>query len=182
MVQYTGVVGPATIKLQWGEGGLQTLLRAEQGPVLADGAPAEESDSDGGPLATVKVAGTWEWEQRSIDADGDERVEHEEWHLTETAEAAIGGFYERKVTRVRATGDFSCSKAPRFETVTRYTISGLRRGDKLVLTETKYDVPQPSSCDNGKRRLDSYQGTVSGDGDELVLSWGPGNQLLRRRP
>ena len=157
-------------------------MRAEQGgPALADASGAEADPLDGdGPHASVPVAGTWDWELRSIDAEGDERVEHEEWHLTESADG-IGGFYERKVTRMRPGGTFSCNQGDRFETVTRYTIAGLRRGDKLVLTETKYDVPQPSNCDNGKRRLDSYQGTVSGDGDELVLSWGPGNQLLRRR-
>jgi hypothetical protein len=57
--------------------------------------------------------------------------------------------------------------------------SGTSFGDKLTLTETDYKASR-SPCDNALRRLDTYQGHVA-DADSLILSWGPGNQLLRRK-
>ena len=128
-------------------------------------------------LASVPVNGTWEWDLRSIDSDGDERQEREEWHLTETAEG-LRGYYDRTVRRIRVGGTFPCNGEGKYETTTRYTLTGQRFGDKLTLTEVDYKAT-PSRCDNALRRLDSYQGQVA-DPDALVLSWGPGNQLLRR--
>ena len=125
------------------------------------------------------VDGAWVWELRTIDAEGDERIEREEWHLAESPEG-LTGYYDRIVSRERGDGsNFSCNGQPRYETVTRYTVSGQRFGEKLTLTETDYKA-QHNPCDNALRRLDTYQGHVA-DGDSLILSWGPGNQLLRRK-
>ena len=51
--------------------------------------------------------------------------------------------------------------------------------DSETLTETDYKAAR-SPCDNALRRLDTYQGHVA-DAESLILSWGPGNQLLRRK-
>jgi hypothetical protein len=126
----------------------------------------------------VPVEGVWEWDLRSIDAEGDERLEREEWHLNETTDG-IRGYYDRTVRRMRVGGTFPCNGEGKYETTTRYTITGQRFGDKLTLTEVDYKAT-PSRCDNALRRLDTYQGQVA-DPDALVLSWGPGNQLLRRQ-
>jgi hypothetical protein len=125
------------------------------------------------------VGGVWEWELRSIDAEGDERLEREVWHLVEQ-DGGVSGYYDRTVSRMRGDGTYFCNGLDRYETSTRYTITGQRFGDRLTLTEVDYQAT-PSKCDNALRRLDSYQGHVS-EGDELILSWGPGTQLLRRRP
>ena len=90
------------------------------------------------PETALPVGGTWVWELRSIDAEGDERNEREEWHLTETADG-VGGYYDRTVARMRGDGSsFTCNNQPRYETTTRYNVSGQRFGDKLTLTETDY--------------------------------------------
>ena len=128
-------------------------------------------------MSSVPVDGAWEWELRSIDAEGDERVEREEWHISEGS-SGLRGYYDRTVRRVRGDGVFTCNGEGRFETQTRYTISGQRFGDKLTLTEVDYKAAR-SPCDNALRRLDTYQGQVA-SADDLILSWGPGNQLLRR--
>ena len=75
------------------------------------------------------VGGTWVWELRSIDAEGDERIEREEWHLAEGADG-VSGYYDRTVARVRGDGsNFVCNNQPRYETTTRYNVVGpaLRR-------------------------------------------------------
>jgi hypothetical protein len=46
------------------------------------------------------------------------------------------------------------------------------------IIESSYEVLSPSACDNGKRRLDVYQGKASTD--EIRLIWGMGGQILRR--
>jgi hypothetical protein len=183
LVAYVGVVGSGTIHLQWAPNAGQTLHRREGVPARDTGVewPGEGAQASG--VASFPVDGTWVWELKSIDAEGDERVEREEWHLSETPDG-IHGDYVRRVMRVRGDGVFSCSSSDRYETVTRYTIAGQRQGDRVTLTETRYELPEGAGarpCDNGMRRLDTYQGTVQGEGEELVLSWGPGNQLLRRQ-
>lgn len=185
LVEYTGVVRGESLALRWGPDAGQTLVRRSPDATagnqimpaqLASWKPQQAARPTGG--VSVPVDGDWEWELRSIDAEGDERLEREVWHLAETSDG-VRGHYERTVRRIRGGGVFSCNQADRFETVTRYEISGQRFGEKVSLTESAYKV-QPSPCDNGLRRLDTYQGHVA-DSDSLVLSWGPGNQLLRRK-
>ena len=183
LVAYIGVLRGATLALRWGPEAGQTLVRRTDGgrsPLVpseigGDVQTASMQTSD----APAPIAGTWTWELRSIDAEGDERTEREEWHLTETPDG-VNGYYDRTVARVRGDGsNFVCNGQPRYETTTRYDVSGQRFGDKLTLTETDYKAPR-SPCDNALRRLDTYQGHVA-DADSLILSWGPGNQLLRRK-
>src|SRR5262245_32057149 len=49
------------------------------------------------PAPSLKVAGVWDWVFRSTDAQGDLRVEMEEWHL-EQAGGKVSGFYDRAIT------------------------------------------------------------------------------------
>lgn len=183
LVAYIGVLRGATLALRWGPEAGQTLVRRSDGghsplapsPMGGDVQQASMQSSDAPP----PLGGTWVWELRSIDAEGDERVEREEWHLAENPDG-LSGYYDRTVARVRGDGsNFVCNGQPRYETTTRYNVSGQRFGDKLTLTETDYKAMR-SPCDNALRRLDTYQGHVA-DADSLILSWGPGNQLLRRK-
>ncbi len=190
LVEYRGVLHGATLALRWGPEAGQTLVRRATDAARAPLAPIADftGDPQAAPVqparngetenASVPVEGTWEWELRSIDAEGDERTEREEWHLSETADG-IRGYYDRTVKRIRGDGNFSCNGEGRFETATRYTVVGQRFGDRLTLTEVDYKT-EPNRCDNALRRLDSYQGHVA-DTDSLILSWGPGNQLLHRK-
>jgi hypothetical protein len=186
LVEYRGVLRGATLALRWGPEAGQTLVRRQVDGPHTQVAPIADFGSDEPPPATrtaaeaiaVPVDGTWEWELRSIDAEGDERTEREEWHLSETTDG-IRGYYDRTVKRVRGDGSFTCNGEARYETATRYTVVGQRFGDRVTLTEVDYKA-EPSRCDNALRRLDSYQGHVA-DADSLVLSWGPGNQLLHRK-
>ena len=185
LVAYIGVLRGATLALRWGPEAGQTLVRR------TDGGHSPLAPTEGGrrrrrarrrcsrPMPSAAVGGTWVWELRSIDAEGDERLEREEWHLAENSEG-VSGYYDRTVARVRGDGtNFVCNGQPRYETTTRYNVSGQRFGDKVTLTETDYKAMR-SPCDNALRRLDTYQGHVA-DADSLILSWGPGNQLLRRK-
>ncbi len=183
LVAYIGVLRGATLALRWGPEAGQTLVRRTDG----GHSPLAMSETGGDvqpasmqtPEPTAPLGGVWVWELRSIDAEGDERLEREEWHLAENSDG-VSGYYDRTVSRVRGDGtNFVCNGLPRYETTTRYNISGQRFGDKLTLTETDYKAMR-SPCDNSLRRLDTYQGHVA-DADSLILSWGPGNQLLRRK-
>jgi|SRR5579859_562757 len=181
LVEYQGVLRGSTLALRWGPEAGQTLVKrdgVQQGLAQTLGENLEPETRQAALQASLPVEGSWEWELRSIDADGDERLEREEWHLAEGPDG-IHGYYDRTVKRVRGDGVYTCNNQDRFETATRYTVVGQRFGDRLSLTEVDYKA-QPTGCDNALRRLDSYQGHLA-DGDSLVLSWGPGNQLLRRK-
>jgi hypothetical protein len=184
LVEYQGVLRGGTLALRWGAEAGQTLVRratdssAQQGLAQTMGENFEPQTQKAAMSASIPVDGAWIWELRSIDADGDERLEREEWHLTESPDG-IQGYYDRTVKRVRGDGLYHCNNQDRFETATRYTVVGQRFGEKLSLTEVDYKA-QPTTCDNALRRLDTYQGQLH-DTDSLVLSWGPGNQLLRRK-
>jgi hypothetical protein len=183
LVEYQGVLRGSTLALRWGPEAGQTLVKRDLAglqPGLAQtmGESFEPQTRQAALEASLPVDGAWEWELRSIDADGDERLEREEWHLAEGPDG-IHGYYDRTVKRVRGDGVYTCNNQDRFETATRYTVVGQRFGERLSLTEVDYKA-QPTGCDNALRRLDTYQGHMA-DGDSLVLSWGPGNQLLRRK-
>jgi hypothetical protein len=191
LVAYEGVLENGSLALRWGTDAGQTLIRRMTNgngqvtmPQASSSLPMDGLERRGArevaasPAMSVPIEGRWVWELRSIDADGDERTEREEWHISETTDG-IRGYYDRMVRRVRAAGTFSCSGEPSMETATRYTITGQRFGDRVNLTELDYKA-KPSRCDNALRRLDRYQGQIA-DSDSLILSWGPGNQLLRRQ-
>jgi hypothetical protein len=189
LVEYSGALDAAgqVLQLRWAPGAGQMLRRRldTQPPLLQavdfqqEGNPVQRASTAG---VSMPVDGTWEWELRSIDAEGDERYEREEWHLSETDDG-VQGYYDRTVRRVRAEGTFEQSmpacKTGRYETATRYIVRGQRFGEKLMLREVDYKA-EKSECDNALRRLDSYSGSIA-DAESLVLSWGQGNQLLRKK-
>ena len=93
--------------------------------------------------------------------------------------ARLSGYYDRVVREISTDGQaFRCSMDTEFEIATRYKFRGEVRGNQLVIYESSYEVLEPSACDNGKRRLDAYEGMANGD--EVRLIWGVGGQVLRR--
>lgn len=184
LMSYTGEIQGDALLLQFAPGGAQYLTRRPQGMPMAGlgETPRPEAAWQGDaprPGVRVPLDGVWEWELSTVDAEGDLRTEREEWHLAES-EAEITGYYERVVNRKRPGGSFTCNGAPLISSTTRYTVKGQRFGDRLTISEIDYKT-QPGPCDNALRRLDSYQGALGPNGQELILSWGPGNQLLRKR-
>jgi hypothetical protein len=141
-------------------------------PALTDGQAALQSQQP------VDVSGLWVWEHRGMAPGGDDKQEREEWHVTQDG-ARLSGYYDRVVRQVSVDGHaYRCSMSLDFQISTRYQISGEVRGTELVIYENSFEVLDPSSCDNGKRRLDAYEGQASAD--ELRLVWGVGGQVLRR--
>jgi hypothetical protein len=140
-------------------------------PALGDG-PALQSQQP------VDVSGLWVWEHRGTAPGGDDKQEREEWHFTQDG-ARLSGYYDRVVRQVSVDGHaYRCSMSLDFQISTRYQISGEVRGNQIVIYENSFEVLDPSSCDNGKRRLDAYEGQASAD--ELRLVWGVGGQVLHR--
>jgi hypothetical protein len=166
-------------------------LSAEAGQRVA--AAARDRDSEGpatpaarpttapGPTSSAidaDVSGLWIWEHQGSVPGGDQKQEREEWHVEQNG-SKISGYYDRIVHQVSTDGHaYRCSMALEFQIATRYQFSGDISGDEVRIIESSYEVLSPSACDNGKRRLDVYQGKVSTD--EIRLVWGMGGQILRR--
>jgi len=131
------------------------------------------------PGATsADVSGLWVWEHQGSIPGGDQKQEREEWHVEQNG-SKISGYYDRIVHQVSTDGHaYRCSMALEFQIATRYQFSGDVSGDEIRIIESSYEVLSPSACDNGKRRLDIYQGKASND--EIRLIWGVGGQILRR--
>ena len=128
--------------------------------------------------ANADVSGLWVWEHQGSVPGGDQKQEREEWHVEQIG-SKISGYYDRIVHQVSTDGHaYRCSMALEFQIATRYQFSGDVSGDDVRIVESSYEVLSPSACDNGKRRLDVYQGKVSTD--EIRLIWGMGGQILRR--
>jgi hypothetical protein len=109
---------------------------------------------------------------------GDEKLEREEWHLLQEGNS-ISGYYDRAVHQISTDGHaYRCSSALDFRVTTRYQISGEVRGSMVVLQEKGFEIIEGSPCDDGRRRLDAYQGQA-GSG-EIRLIWGVGTQVLKR--
>ena len=133
-----------------------------------------------GPVSSslADVSGLWVWEHQGAVPGGDQKQEREEWHVEQNG-SKISGYYDRIVHQVSTDGHaYRCSMALEFQIATRYQFSGDVTGDEVRIVESSYEVLSPSACDNGKRRLDVYQGKVSTD--EIRLVWGMGGQILRR--
>jgi hypothetical protein len=146
--------------------------------------PRPLHDPPGAPGATPAsadpsdVSGLWIWEHHGVIPGGDEKQEREEWHVTQDG-TTLSGYYDRIVHQVSIDGHaYRCSMALDFQIATRYQFTGKVRGDQIAIYESSYQVLEPSACDNGKRRLDAYEGQASPD--ELRLVWGVGGQILRR--
>jgi hypothetical protein len=129
-------------------------------------------------IANADVSGMWVWEHQGSVPGGDQKQEREEWHVEQNG-SKISGYYDRIVHQVSTDGHaYRCSMALEFQIATRYQFSGDVSGDDVRIIESSYEVLSPSACDNGKRRLDIYQGKVTSD--EIRLIWGVGGQILRR--
>jgi len=141
-------------------------------PSLTDGPAPLQS------LQPADVSGMWVWEHRGQAPGGDDKQEREEWHVMQDG-ARLSGYYDRIVRQVSGDGHaYRCSMSLDFQISTRYQITGEVRGNQIVIYESSFEVLDPSSCDNGRRRLDAYEGQASTD--ELRLVWGVGGQVLHR--
>jgi len=129
-------------------------------------------------LPPADVSGMWIWEHSGVVPGGDQKQEREEWHVTQDG-SKLTGYYDRVVHQVSSDGQaYRCSMALDFQIVTRYQFRGEVQGSKIMIYESSFEVLNPNACDNGKRRLDAYEGQAAAD--ELRLVWGIGGQVLRR--
>jgi hypothetical protein len=129
-------------------------------------------------LPPADVSGMWVWEHSGVVPGGDQKQEREEWHVTQDG-SKLTGYYDRVVHQVSSDGQaYRCSMALDFQIVTRYQFRGEVEGSKIMIYESSFEVLNPNACDNGKRRLDAYEGQAAAD--ELRLVWGIGGQVLRR--
>src|SRR4051794_21592126 len=129
-------------------------------------------------LPPADVSGMWIWEHSGVVPGGDQKQEREEWHVTQDG-GKLTGYYDRVVHQVSSDGQaYRCSMALDFQIVTRYQFRGEVQGSKIMIYESSFEVLNPNNCDNGKRRLDAYEGQAAAD--ELRLVWGIGGQVLRR--
>ena len=168
-------------------------LATESGPPLADAsdpgaAPVSQDprfpDHAAAPASAMSslppadVSGMWIWEHSGVVPGGDQKQEREEWHVTQDG-SKLTGYYDRVVHQVSSDGQaYRCSMALDFQIVTRYQFRGEVEGSKIMIYESSFEVLNPNACDNGKRRLDAYEGQAAAD--ELRLVWGIGGQVLRR--
>ena len=177
---YEGILQGDRLMLRWPGGEQQLIYRARSSPVTSL-LPLEGGGRDVISEADRKLTGVWEWQLQSTavtDGEGDLHSEVEEWHLVDM-DGKLAGYFDRIVLRSRARGVFPCSGTPQVRTVTRYSLRGRRTGEHFFLNEVDYRS-EPSPCENGGRRLDSYRGTVLPMG-QLLLEWSGGSQILRRR-
>jgi hypothetical protein len=152
---------------------------AENAPAFATVSPRPASTStEVLSEPTANLEGLWVWEHRGALPGGDEKVEREEWHLVQDG-ATVAGYYDRAVHQISTDGHaYRCNSALDFRVVTRYQVSGEVRGNQVVLYERGFEIVEGSPCDDGRRRLDAYQGqAVPG---EIRLLWGVGTQVLKR--
>ncbi len=148
------------------------------------GVPGRSPDRPQAPTTAVAslppadVSGMWIWEHAGVVPGGDEKQEREEWHVIQDG-SKLTGYYDRVVHQVSTDGQaYRCSMALDFQIVTRYQFRGEVQGSKVMIFESSFEVLNPNACDNGKRRLDAYEGQAAAD--ELRLVWGVGGQVLRR--
>jgi hypothetical protein len=125
------------------------------------------------------LTGIWTWHHRSVDPEGDLKIEHETWHLFQNGRQ-VEGFYDR-VVRIRSRDGrpFSCNEALGYANAARFRVRGLVVGGEVYLKEISYTTAT-SDCETGRRRLDRYIGKL-GKGGRIQLRWPSGAQLLHRR-
>ena len=153
-------------------------LGSDAKPQLSMPDPAGPSQQLTSSSPPADVSGMWVWEHSGLVPGGDEKQEREEWHVTQEG-AKLTGYYDRIVHQVSTDGQaYRCSMALDFQIVTRYQFRGEVSGNRVMIYESSFEVLNPNACDNGKRRLDAYEGQASTD--ELRLVWGVGGQVLRR--
>jgi hypothetical protein len=151
---------------------------ARRSPELSPPPPAAGTPATPASGIPADISGLWVWEHHGTIAGGDEKQEREEWHVTQDG-ARVTGYYDRVVRQVSVDGHaYRCSMALDFQIATRYQFSGEVRGNELRIFERSFEVLSPNPCDNGRRRLDAYEGQAGTD--EIRLVWGVGGQVLRR--
>jgi hypothetical protein len=167
------------------------LYRRNVGQPAAGNLLAFEEASDPVPASSLEplprgdlseppaiIEGLWTWEHRGPLPSGDEKLEREEWHLVQEGNT-ITGYYDRAVHQISTDGHaYRCSAALDFKVTTRYQITGEVQGSRVVLQERNFEIIEGSPCDDGRRRLDAYQGQAGGG--EIRLMWGVGTQVLKR--
>jgi len=124
------------------------------------------------------ISGWWDWHNRLQTKNGDIRSEDEAWLLVQEG-TSIRGRYRRKVTFLSAKGKpYACNGLVRYQRIAVYQIKGIVEGTHITLKEVSVQV-QPSPCDDGQRRLDSYRGVI--ESGNLHIHWTGGQEVLRRR-
>ncbi len=152
--------------------------RADDKPDLTLPEPSGPSQTLASSSPPADVSGMWVWEHSGMVPGGDEKQEREEWHVSQDG-SKLTGYYDRIVHQVSTDGQaYRCSMALDFQIVTRYQFRGEVSGNRVMIYESSFEVLNPNACDNGKRRLDAYEGQALPD--ELRLVWGVGGQILRR--
>jgi hypothetical protein len=196
LARYRGRLDGDVLTLMMSGGGQRQTLYRIRNPESADRLVAQPSSvstgkaeaslpEPSGPLQALAsggtpadVSGMWVWEHNGVVPGGDEKQEREEWHVSQEG-SKLTGYYDRIVHQVSTDGQaYRCSMALDFQIVTRYQFRGEVSGNRVMIYESSFEVLNPNACDNGKRRLDAYEGQASPD--ELRLVWGVGGQVLRR--
>lgn len=150
------------------------LDRVAAGVAGADPDAAPRWSGAGG---AADLAGLWQSVVVRRDEIGQLRTEFEVWHLGADGRD-LAGYYDHVVTVTAREGHtFACSSSAEYTLRTRYRVAGLLDGATVFLNETSYETV-PAPCENNQRRLERYQGRAAGD--ELLLAWGGGVQLLKR--
>jgi hypothetical protein len=160
----------ARLEVRCESSGALSLARRLDAPV-----PSEVVTRDPGT-----VTGIWTWHQRSVDPDGDMKVEEEVWQLRQVGRA-VDGFYDRTVWVRSGDGRrFQCNNHLQYTSHARFRVRGEVHGQRLRIRELGYKT-EPSTCETGHRSLDAYEGWIQPDGKTIELSWGSGAQRLYRR-
>jgi hypothetical protein len=187
---YIGRANERSLTLMWEtempsgmhQRGQQVLFRRPPGdePQAGIEVPAHPNDKRAfhAEAPAALVTGTWTWETHGVDFYGDTKVEQEEWHLAQTGNE-LRGYYDRIVTSISSDGlAYRCNQQTQYATYTRYQVEGVITGHEIRIRELSYDA-KPSACEERpQRRLDSYAGTA--EESEIRLSWGSGQQVLKR--
>jgi hypothetical protein len=185
MTTYVGRLDGQTLTLRWQPSGMQ-VLRRRRGALAAVAAPPPPATPpaaapDPGP-PSGNASGVWVWDWRAIDADGDERIEHEEWRLRQRGRS-LQGEVERTVRLVRGSGAaWACSGTPVQTVVTRREVTGSIAGQHVALTETSARQTAGAPCPPEARPLFRYEGELGVEELSLARGFGlrPDRRILRR--
>lgn len=127
-----------------------------------------------------ELTGVWTWHHRSLDRDGDIKIESESWQLVQSGNK-VRGFYTREVLVQSGDGRrFRCNDQLQYRNIARFQVEGDSAGGAFRLKEIAYETT-PNACESGHRLLDQYLGMLESRGGALRLRWNKGSQRLSRR-
>ena len=183
MTSYTGRLEGQTLTLRWPPSGMQVLKR--RAGSLTDLAMDRSARTPQGVLTSPRVAnagGVWQWDWRAVDVNGDERVEHEQWHLWQR-DRTLRGHVDRTVRLISGTGAaWPCAGKTEMTVVVRRELTGALVGQHVEIAEIRASQVGGDSCDIDSRPLFRYEGEVGVE--EMVLSRGlglrPDKRILHR--